>query len=130
MRDLTADLPGKRRSPAGVVLPADGTFPLGTAKYEKRNLALEIPVWDAELCTQCGKCPFVCPHSAIRASAFSADVREGCAADLQARAGEQQGIPAGTHISYQVAPEDCTGCDDCAWTSARSTTSRTLRTRR
>jgi pyruvate-ferredoxin/flavodoxin oxidoreductase len=53
------------------LMPIDGTFPVGTAQYEKRNIALEIPVWEADLCTQCGKCVFVCPHSAIRARVFS-----------------------------------------------------------
>ncbi len=55
------------------LMPADGTFPMGTAKYEKRSIALEIPVWDKVLCTQCGKCVLVCPHSAIRSRAFAAE---------------------------------------------------------
>ncbi len=92
------------------LLPADGTYPLGTAQYEKRNIALEIPVWDADLCTQCGKCVFVCPHTAIRARAFSADAAQDAPPSFKHAAARSKEFPAGTRISYQVAPEDCTGC--------------------
>jgi pyruvate-ferredoxin/flavodoxin oxidoreductase len=94
-------------------LPADGTYPLGTAQYEKRNIALEIPVWEADLCTQCGKCVFVCPHSAIRARAFSAEDAANAPPTFKHVPAKSKEFPAGTHISYQVAPEDCTGCGDC-----------------
>ena len=94
-------------------LPEDGTWPVGTAQYEKRNIALEIPVWEADLCTQCGKCVLVCPHSAIRARAFAADQAAGAPATFKHAAARSKDYPAGTHISYQVAPEDCTGCGDC-----------------
>ncbi|MBI1283091.1 MAG: pyruvate:ferredoxin (flavodoxin) oxidoreductase [Thiobacillus sp.] len=95
------------------LLPADGTYPLGTAQYEKRNIALEIPVWDADLCTQCGKCVFVCPHTAIRARAFSAETVDDAPPTFKHAAARSKEFPAGTRISYQVAPEDCTGCGDC-----------------
>jgi pyruvate-ferredoxin/flavodoxin oxidoreductase len=95
------------------LMPADGSFPLGTAAWEKRNLALEIPVWEPELCTQCGKCPLVCPHAAIR----SKIVPEANLADAPASFKHHpmlgKGFPEGMHISYQVAPEDCTGCGLC-----------------
>jgi pyruvate-ferredoxin/flavodoxin oxidoreductase len=94
-------------------MPVDGTWPVGTAKYEKRNIALDIPVWDAALCTQCGKCVFVCPHSAIRARAFVADAADGAPATFKHVPARSKDYPTGTHISYQVAPEDCTGCGDC-----------------
>ncbi|MHB0983563.1 MAG: pyruvate:ferredoxin (flavodoxin) oxidoreductase, partial [Thiobacillus sp.] len=94
-------------------MPADGTYPLGTAQYEKRNIALEIPVWDADLCTQCGKCVFVCPHTAIRARAFDAAAAKDAPPTFKHVAAKSKDFPAGTHISYQVAPEDCTGCGDC-----------------
>jgi pyruvate-ferredoxin/flavodoxin oxidoreductase len=94
-------------------MPVDGTFPLGTAQYEKRNIALEIPVWDADLCTQCGKCVFVCPHTAIRARAFPAEAAAGAPPTFKHVPARSKDFPAGTHISYQVAPEDCTGCGDC-----------------
>ncbi|MDP3421204.1 MAG: pyruvate:ferredoxin (flavodoxin) oxidoreductase, partial [Thiobacillus sp.] len=93
--------------------PADGTYPLGTARFEKRNIALEIPVWDADLCTQCGKCVFVCPHSAIRARAFKAEDAAEAPPTFKHVPAKSKDFPAGTHISYQVAPEDCTGCGDC-----------------
>ncbi|MFN3751078.1 MAG: pyruvate:ferredoxin (flavodoxin) oxidoreductase [Thiobacillus sp.] len=94
-------------------LPADGTWPLGTAKYEKRNIALEIPVWEPDLCTQCGKCVFVCPHSAIRSRLFQAGDAASAPPSFKHVPAKSKELPAGTHISYQVAPEDCTGCGDC-----------------
>ncbi|PIX97656.1 MAG: pyruvate:ferredoxin (flavodoxin) oxidoreductase [Hydrogenophilales bacterium CG_4_10_14_3_um_filter_63_21] len=94
-------------------MPADGTWPVGTAKYEKRGIALEIPVWDAALCTQCGKCVFVCPHSAIRARLFPADAAADAPVTFKHVPAKSKDYPAGTQISYQVAPEDCTGCGDC-----------------
>jgi len=94
-------------------LPADGTYPLGTARFEKRNIALEIPVWDADLCTQCGKCVLVCPHSAIRARAFAEAAAKDAPSSFKHVPAKSKDLPAGTHISYQTAPEDCTGCGDC-----------------
>jgi len=95
------------------LMPADGTYPLGTAQYEKRNIALEIPVWDADLCTQCGKCVFVCPHSAIRARAFTEEAAKDAPPSFKHVPARSKDFPAGTRISYQTAPEDCTGCGDC-----------------
>lgn len=94
-------------------LPPDGSFPLGTAAYEKRNLAVEIPVWDADLCTQCGKCPFVCPHTAIRSKVFHESQLQGAPSTFKSAPMRAKGYPEGYHISYQVAPEDCTGCTLC-----------------
>ncbi|MFA5082068.1 MAG: pyruvate:ferredoxin (flavodoxin) oxidoreductase, partial [Hydrogenophilaceae bacterium] len=95
------------------LFPPDGVWPVGTSKYEKRNIALEIPVWDADLCTQCGKCVFVCPHAAIRARAFPAGLAAGAPPTFKHVPAKSKEYPAGTEISYQVAPEDCTGCGDC-----------------
>ncbi|MBL8418566.1 MAG: 4Fe-4S binding protein, partial [Dechloromonas sp.] len=83
------------------------------AHHEKRNLALEIPVWDETLCTQCGKCVFVCPHSAIRAKVFAADRTTGAPPGFKHVPARSKDYPAGTRMSYQVAPEDCTGCTLC-----------------
>ncbi|MEZ5567599.1 MAG: pyruvate:ferredoxin (flavodoxin) oxidoreductase [Halioglobus sp.] len=94
-------------------LPVDGTWPVGTAIYEKRNLALEIPVWETDLCTHCGKCVFVCPHSAIRSKAFSAKALNGAPDTFKSIQIKGKDFPEGVHISYQVAPEDCTGCSLC-----------------
>jgi len=94
-------------------MPVDGTWPLGTAAFEKRNLALEIPVWETDLCTHCGKCVFVCPHSAIRSKAFPESALEQAPATFKSIQIKGKDFPAGVHISYQVAPEDCTGCSLC-----------------
>jgi len=94
-------------------MPLDGTWPVGTAQYEKRTIALEIPVWEADLCTQCGKCVFVCPHSAFRARAFAVAGMPVSPATFKHVAARSKDYPVGTHMTYQVAPEDCTGCGDC-----------------
>ena len=93
--------------------PVDGTWPTGTAQYEKRNLALEIPVLDEKLCTQCGKCVFVCPHSAIRAKTFAPEALVNAPASFKHMAARSKDYPAGSRMAYQVAPEDCTGCTLC-----------------
>jgi pyruvate-ferredoxin/flavodoxin oxidoreductase len=93
--------------------PSDGTWPTGTAKYEKRNLALQIPVLETDLCTQCGKCVFVCPHSAIRAKAFPAEAADKAPPTFKLMNIRSKDYPAGWKMSYQVAPEDCTGCTLC-----------------
>ncbi|NWG40047.1 MAG: pyruvate:ferredoxin (flavodoxin) oxidoreductase [Hydrogenophilaceae bacterium] len=113
VRRFTAGLIAGRGDAVPVsLMPADGTFPLGTAAWEKRNLALEIPVWEADLCTQCGKCVFVCPHSAIRSRLFTADAAANTPATFKHVAARSKEF-AGARISYQVAPEDCTGCGIC-----------------
>ena len=94
-------------------LPADGTFPLGTAAYEKRNLALEIPVLDAELCTQCGKCPMVCPHGAIRSKVVPLVELQNAPARFKHAPTRSKDYAEGMAMIYQVAPEDCTGCTLC-----------------
>ncbi|MGR9014486.1 MAG: pyruvate:ferredoxin (flavodoxin) oxidoreductase [Gammaproteobacteria bacterium] len=95
------------------VMPVDGTFPTGTAAYEKRNLALEIPVWETDLCTQCGKCVMVCPHSVIRSKIFPTEVLASAPETFKHAPMLGKDFPAGLAISYQVAPEDCTGCTLC-----------------
>ncbi len=95
------------------VLPADGTWPLSTARWEKRNVALEIPVWDEKLCIHCGKCPFVCPHAAIRGKAVPVDMLKDAPETFKHVPIKGKEFPEGTHIVYQVAPEDCTGCGLC-----------------
>jgi len=114
VRKLTLPMiAGKGDSLPVSVFPVDGTFPTGTAKYEKRNLALQIPVLETELCTQCGKCVFVCPHSAIRAKAFPPELVAEAPATFKTMAIRSKDYPAGWKMSYQVAPEDCTGCTLC-----------------
>ncbi len=95
------------------LLPVDGTWPTGTAHYDKRNLAQEIPVWDAELCIYCGKCPFVCPHTAIRSKVFPAELAKDAPPTFKHIQIKGKEFEEGMHVSYQVAPEDCTGCGLC-----------------
>jgi len=94
-------------------MPIDGTFPTGTAAYEKRNLALEIPVWETDLCTQCGKCVMVCPHGVIRSKIYPIDALNGAPETFKHALMLGKDFPAGLAMSYQVAPEDCTGCTLC-----------------
>jgi len=93
--------------------PADGTWPTGTAIWDKRKLALEIPVWDKELCIYCGKCPFVCPHTAIRSKVFPAELAKDAPPTFKHIQIKGKEFEQGMHVSYQVAPEDCTGCGLC-----------------
>ncbi len=95
------------------VFPADGTWPTGTAIWDKRNLALEIPVWDEELCIYCGKCAFVCPHTAIRSKVFPVELAKDAPPTFKHIQIKGKEFEQGMHVTYQVAPEDCTGCELC-----------------
>jgi pyruvate-ferredoxin/flavodoxin oxidoreductase len=92
--------------------PVDGTWPVGTTKWEKRNIALEIPVWDPEICIQCNKCALVCPHAAIRPKVFEGKHLEGAPATFKTTKYRAQDFKDHTY-ALQVAPEDCTGCTLC-----------------
>ena len=93
-------------------LPIDGTFPTGTAQWEKRNIALEIPVWEMDICIQCNKCAIVCPHAAIRVKI--ADPAELKNAPATFKSTDFKGLEyKGKKYLLQVAPEDCTGCSLC-----------------
>ena len=92
--------------------PVDGTWPTGTSRWEKRNIATEIPVWDTALCIQCNKCAMVCPHAAIRAKVFEPGGLRAAPATFKSvdyKGNEWKGQT----YSLQVAPEDCTGCSLC-----------------
>ena len=93
-------------------LPIDGTFPTGTAQWEKRNIALEIPDWDEQLCIQCGKCVLVCPHAVIRAKVYESDKLKGAPESFKSTAAKWVNFK-NQKYSLQVAPEDCTGCALC-----------------
>ncbi|TVP65691.1 MAG: pyruvate:ferredoxin (flavodoxin) oxidoreductase [Nodularia sp. (in: Bacteria)] len=93
-------------------LPADGTFPTGTAKWEKRNVAEEIPVWEADVCVQCGKCVMVCPHAAIRAKAYQPDELIHAPSSFKFVDAKDKSF-SNQKFTIQVAPEDCTGCAIC-----------------
>ena len=93
-------------------MPVDGTFPTGTAQWEKRNIALEIPVWDPETCIQCGKCSFVCPHAVIRQKVYDPALLKNAPAAFKSVDAKFKELP-GTKFTIQVSPEDCTGCGLC-----------------
>ena len=93
-------------------LPVDGTYPTATTQWEKRNVALEIPVWETDLCIQCGKCAFVCPHAAIRQKVYEPTLLEQAPATFKSINAKFREFP-GTLFTVQVAPEDCTGCQLC-----------------
>ncbi len=93
-------------------MPIDGTFPVATTRYEKRNVAIEVPVWDPETCIQCGKCSLVCPHASIRLKVYDPKHLEGAPATFKsadARGKDYKGMKA----TVQNAVEDCTGCGAC-----------------
>ena len=93
-------------------LPPDGTYPTGTTKWEKRNLALEIPVWEPEICIQCGKCIIVCPHAVIRIKTYDPKYLEGAPDKFKSSYARDE-VWKGLKYTIQVAPEDCTECGIC-----------------
>jgi len=93
-------------------MPVDGTFPSATTQWEKRNIALEIPVWEADLCIQCGKCVFVCPHAVIRHKVYDTAALKDTPATFKHMDSKFKEFP-GMAYTVQVAPEDCTGCTLC-----------------
>jgi pyruvate-ferredoxin/flavodoxin oxidoreductase len=92
--------------------PVDGTFPTGTTKYEKRAVALQIPIWDAAICIDCGKCAMVCPHAAIRMKVFPAAAVAGAPAGFPSKDFKSREV-VDHRLTIQVAPDDCTGCGVC-----------------
>jgi pyruvate-ferredoxin/flavodoxin oxidoreductase len=92
--------------------PVDGTYPTSTTQYEKRAIATEIPIWNKDLCIQCGKCSFVCPHAAIRVKAYAESELASAPASFQSQ-NTKAGDFKGMKYTVQVAPEDCTGCTLC-----------------
>ncbi len=95
-------------------LPCDGTYPSGTAKWEKRNVAQEVPVWDEDVCVQCGKCVLVCPHAVIRSKVYEeAALTNAPASFKSAPAKDLDWKKTDLKFTIQVAAEDCTGCGVC-----------------
>jgi pyruvate-ferredoxin/flavodoxin oxidoreductase len=113
VRDVLGEMSARRGDLIPVsALPNDGTYPTGTTQYEKRDLASEIPVWDPNVCIQCGKCAMVCPHAVIRIKAYEPAALEGAPEGFLATAAkdtEWQGL----QYTIQVSPLDCTGCGIC-----------------
>ena len=93
-------------------LPVDGTFPTGTAKYEKRAIAQMIPVWDPAICIDCGKCAMVCPHATIRMKVFPTAALEAAPTEFLHKEFRSRDL-LDHRLTIQVAPDDCTGCGVC-----------------
>lgn len=94
------------------VMPADGSYITSTTMYEKRGIAVEIPVWEADICTQCGECVMVCPHAAIRMKAYDPKLLDGAPETFKHTQGKGKAFKE-LAFTIQVAPEDCTGCNIC-----------------
>jgi pyruvate-ferredoxin/flavodoxin oxidoreductase len=95
-------------------MPSDGTWPTGTTQYEKRNIGVHVPIWEPDICIQCGQCAFVCPHATIRIKAYDlALLKEAPSGfrSVDAKGKELEGLK----FTVQVAPEDCTGCGSCVF---------------
>jgi pyruvate-ferredoxin/flavodoxin oxidoreductase len=116
VQEVTAELMAMRGDAVPVSkFPVDGHFPVGTTQFEKRNIAVNIPIWQPELCLQCGMCSFVCPHATIRIKDYDPTVLAGAPAEfrsIDAKGKEFKGMK----FTVQVAPEDCTGCGACVQT--------------
>jgi len=93
-------------------MPIDGTYPAATTQWEKRNITLEIPVWEEDICIRCGKCVFVCPHAVIRQKVYDPALLENAPPTFKHIEGKFKEFP-GWEYTIQVAPEDCTGCQLC-----------------
>jgi pyruvate-ferredoxin/flavodoxin oxidoreductase len=92
--------------------PVDGTYPTGTTQWEKRNIALEIPVWDEKICIQCNKCVLVCPHATIRVKVYNPKFLNEAPQTFKSM--DYKGLEyKGMKYTIQIAPEDCTGCELC-----------------
>ena len=93
-------------------LPADGRFPSGTTRFEKRAIALEMPIWDPDICIDCGKCTIVCPHAVIRMKVFTPDALAGAPQGFLSKPFRSKDLP-GHEMAIAVAVDDCTGCGVC-----------------
>ena len=113
VRTVTAEMIAGRGDALPVsALPVDGTYPSGTASYEKRNVSELVAVWDPDTCIQCGNCSFVCPHSVIRSKFYDESRLEGAPNLFDSAPLDAVGLP-GALFSLQVYTEDCTGCGLC-----------------
>jgi pyruvate-ferredoxin/flavodoxin oxidoreductase len=113
VRTVTAAMMAGRGDDLPVsALPADGTYPSGTAAYEKRNVSELVAEWDPELCIQCGNCSFVCPHSVIRSTYYDQSLLDGAPGPFRSAPLDAPGVPD-TAFTLQVYVEDCTGCELC-----------------
>ncbi|MBS2966653.1 pyruvate:ferredoxin (flavodoxin) oxidoreductase [Actinocrinis puniceicyclus] len=113
VREVTAQMMAGRGDELPVsALPVDGTYPSGTAAYEKRNISDLVAHWDPDLCIQCGNCSFVCPHSVIRSTYYDQSLLAGAPPAFASAPLDVRGLPD-TRFTLQVYVEDCTGCRLC-----------------
>jgi pyruvate-ferredoxin/flavodoxin oxidoreductase len=113
VRTVTAEMMAGRGDELPVsALPVDGTYPSGTAAYEKRNISELVAEWDQDLCIQCGNCSFVCPHGVIRSTYYDESLLAGAPAEFRSAPLDARGLPD-TRFTLQVYAEDCTGCELC-----------------
>jgi pyruvate-ferredoxin/flavodoxin oxidoreductase len=112
-RTLAPIIAGNGDSLPTSAMPDDGTFPSATSRWERRNIGLEIPVWDPTVCIQCGKCNLVCPHATIRGKVYDSKLLESAPSTFKSVPARWKEFP-NTSFTIQVAPEDCTGCGLCA----------------
>ena len=113
VKRVTAELIAGRGDQLPVsAFPVDGTYPVGTAAWEKRNIALEVPVWEPDICIQCGKCVYICPHAVIRAKVYDKSLVQNAPPTFKYTSAKWRELP--DHLyTIQVAVEDCTGCRLC-----------------
>ena len=113
VQKVTAMMMGGRGDELPVsALPIDGTYPSGTTRWEKRNISQFVPVWEPEICIQCGNCSFVCPHGVIRSKLYHQDWLESAPATFKNAPIDARGFPE-TRYTLQIYVEDCTGCTLC-----------------
>ena len=113
VRNVTAEIIAGRGDQLPVsAFPVDGTYPVGTTRYEKRNIAVDIPVWEPDVCIQCNICSIVCPHAAIRPKVVKPEQLQGAPEGFKSVDAATKAFKGLTYI-LQIAPEDCTGCEVC-----------------
>ncbi|HVQ36269.1 MAG TPA: pyruvate:ferredoxin (flavodoxin) oxidoreductase, partial [Pyrinomonadaceae bacterium] len=113
VQNVTAEIIAGRGDQLPVsAFPVDGTYPVGTSQWEKRNIALEVPVWEPDLCIECGKCMLVCPHATIRAKVCDESDLASAPAGFKHIPAKWRELPD-KRYTIQVAVEDCTGCRLC-----------------
>ncbi|MCX6345814.1 MAG: pyruvate:ferredoxin (flavodoxin) oxidoreductase [Armatimonadetes bacterium] len=112
VKDVTAEIMAGRGDDIPVSkMPIDGRYPLSTTQFEKRNIAVDIPVWNPEICVQCGRCSLLCPHATIRMKAY--DESQLAKAPATFKSADGKAKLKGNKVTIQIAPEDCTGCGLC-----------------
>lgn len=113
VQQVTGEIMARRGNEIPVsLMPDDGTFPVGTTQFEKRNIAVEVPVWEPDLCVQCGQCSIVCPHSVIRAKTYPRNSLSNAPNGFKSAPVNARGYPE-VLFSLQFYVEDCTGCGVC-----------------